>query len=223
MKLLDLFCGAGGCAMGYSRAGFEIVGVDSAPQPRYPFEFIQADWREPLSYLPGLWDANNEGFVIHASPPCQFYSNGAKKWKTTDNHPDLIAEVREALIETEAPWVIENIESARNWLRNPILLCGQMFSLGVFRHRLFESPLLTLSPTHAQHNGKVGDGKYHTVTGHAGGSSKRDGWKGGSTADWRVAMGIDWMTGDELAEAIPPAYTKWIGHQIMQAEAKSQL
>lgn len=207
MRLLDLYCKAGGCSRGYSQAGFtEIVGIDIQPQPRYPFKFILADALAPPVDLRSF-------DLIHASPPCQRYSNGAKKWRTNGNHPDLIAPTREML--KGLPYVIENIESAAEYLRNPIMLCGQMFGLGVFRHRLFESPLLTLGPAHAAHNGKVGDGRYHTVTGHAGGSSKRDGWKGGSTADWRVAMGIEWMTGSELAEAIPPAYTEWIGRQII--------
>jgi DNA (cytosine-5)-methyltransferase 1 len=195
--------------MGYYRAGFtKIVGVDIVPQPRYPFTFVQADaLRLPFDLR--HFDA------IHASPPCQRYSNGAKKWGTSENHPDMIAPTRDLLIASGKPWVIENIESAREQLRFPIMLCGEHFDLGVFRHRLFESPHLTLGPPHKPHTGRIGDGRFHTVTGHAGGSSKRDGWKGGSTSDWRVAMGIDWMTGDELAEAIPPAYTEWIGRQIL--------
>jgi DNA (cytosine-5)-methyltransferase 1 len=210
MKLLDLYCKAGGAAMGYFRAGFtEIVGVDLEPQPNYPFTFVQADALR-LPFGLETFDA------IHASPPCQRYSNGAKKWGTSDSHPDLIPPTRELLIASGKPWVMENIESAREHMRFPIMLCGEMFGLGVFRHRLFESPLLTLGPSHAKHSGKVGDGRFHTVTGHAGGSSKRDGWKGGSTEDWRRAMGINWMTGSELAEAIPPAYTEWIGKRILE-------
>lgn len=208
MRLLDLFCGAGGAAMGYHRAGFEVVGVDIKPQKNYPFEFHCED---AFTFL------EKHGYefdVIHASPPCQRYSNGAKKWKTSNLHPDLIGPTRDALIATQRPYVIENIESARSYLRLPIMLCGQYFGLGVFRHRLFESPFLLVAPSHSLHQGKVGDGKYHTVTGHAGGSSKRDGWKGGSTQDWRIAMGIDWMTGTELAESIPPAYTQWIGEHL---------
>lgn len=160
-----------------------------------------------------------DGFdVIHASPPCQRYSNGAKKWGTSESHPDLIAPTRKMLEASGKPYVIENIEAAFAQLIDPIMLCGTMFDLGVFRHRLFESPWLheECQLFHFRHVGRIGDGKYHTVTGHAGGSSKRDGWKGGSTADWRVAMGIDWMSGNEMAEAIPPAYTEWIGNQILK-------
>lgn len=204
-RLLDLFCGAGGASMGYSRAGFEVVGVDLHPQPHYPFEFIQANALEfPI-----------EGFdAIHASPPCQFYSAGAKKWRTSHLHPDLIPITRLRLVESGLPYIIENIQPADPWLINAKLLCGQMFDLGVFRHRLFETSWHLTVPLHAPHTGRIGDGKYFTVTGHAGGSSRRDGWKGGSTADWRIAMGIDWMVGKELVEAIPPAYTEYIGAQL---------
>lgn len=207
-RLLDLYCKAGGCSVGYHRAGFEVVGVDIEPQKNYPFKFIQAD---------ALTVSLDEFDVIHASPPCQRYSNGAKKWGTQDSHPDLIAPTRARCEASGKPYIIENIESAHAQLIDPIMLCGTMFDLGVFRHRLFESPWLheEIQMFHFRHAGRVGDGKYHTVTGHAGGSSKRDGWKGGSTADWRIAMGIDWMTGNELAEAIPPAFTEWVGRQLL--------
>jgi DNA (cytosine-5)-methyltransferase 1 len=207
---LDLFCGAGGVAMGLHWAGFDVVGVDIKPQPRYPFTFKLGDALAPPVDL-------SDFDLIWASPPCQRYSTGAKKWGTSYSHPDLIAQTRELLICSGKPYVIENIEQARAWLRFPIMLCGQYFGLGVFRHRLFETSFQIAEPAHDKHNGRVGDGKYHTVTGHAGGSSKRDGWKGGSTADWRIAMGIDWMTGNEMAEAIPPAFAEFIGRAAMMA------
>lgn len=207
-RLLDLFSCAGGASMGYHLAGFEVVGVDISKQPHYPFEFHQAD---ALSFPLDDYDA----YV--ASPPCQRYSAGAKKWGTSMNHPDLIALIRERLLATGKPYVIENIQPAESLLIDPILLCGTMFDLGVFRHRLFESNIQLMAPHHEEpHKGRVGDGKYHTVTGHAGGSSTRDGWKGGSTADCKIAMQIDWMSGNELAEAIPPAYTFHIGKQLME-------
>ena len=207
MKLLDLFCKAGGASMGLHRAGFEVVGVDIAPQPRYPFRFIQADAMAiSLDGFDGFW----------ASPPCQRYSPGAGKWGTQDNHPHLIPGIRERLAATGKPYIIENIPAASQHLMHPFMLCGTQFDLGVFRHRLFETSFLVEQLEHKRHAGAIGDGKYHTITGHAGGSSKRDGWKGGNTADWRVAMGIDWMTGNELAEAIPPAYSEWIGRQMMR-------
>ena len=210
MKWLDLFSKAGGAAMGLHRAGFDVTGVDIEPQPRYPFTFLQADaLTVDLDGYDGYW----------ASPPCQRYAPGSRRWGTSENHPHLIPAVRERLIATGKPYVIENVAAARAHLRNPIMLCGTMFDLGVFRHRLFECSFLILAPGHAQHTGKVGDGKYHTVTGHAGGSSKRDGWKGGSTADWKIAMGIDWMTGDEMAEAIPPTYSEYIATQCLRSIA----
>lgn len=208
MKALDLFCGAGGASMGLHRTGFDVTGIDINPQPRYPFTFIYAD---------ALTVALDGYDFIWASPPCQRYTSGAARHGTSDNHPHLIPEVRERLISIRVPYVIENVAGARGHLRDPIMLCGTMFDLGVFRHRLFETSFLLLQPGHASHTGKVGDGKYHTVTGHAGGSSKRDGWKGGSTADWRIAMGIDWMSGDELAESIPPAYSQFIAEQFLRS------
>src|ERR1035441_4863603 len=204
MRILDLFCGAGGAGMGLARAGFDVTGVDINPQPRYPFRFVQADATTvSLAGYDGLW----------MSPPCQRYTAGAARWGTSNTHPHLIPVMRTRAESCGLPYVIENVASARSHLRNPIMLCGTMFSLGVFRHRLFESSFILLQPGHAKHNGKIGDGRFKTVTGHAGGSSKRDGWKGGSVADWRKAMGIDWMTGDELAESIPPAYSQFIGEQ----------
>lgn len=207
-KALDLFCGAGGATRGLQQSGFHVTGVDLHPQPRYVGDaFLQADATTfPLDGFDFIW----------ASPPCQRYSAGAAKWGTQEDHPDLIAPIRNRLLTAGTPYVIENIMPAAPLLRDPVMLCGTMFDLGVFRHRAFESSGLLLVPAHQRHTGHVGDGKYHTVTGHAGGSSKRDGWKGGSVADWRVAMGIDWMIGDELAEAIPPAYSKYIGEKMWQ-------
>ena len=124
--------------------------------------------------------------------------------------------------EIGCPYIIENIVPAAPHLRNPMLLCGTMFGLGVFRHRLFEASFAMLTPGHPAHAGKIGDGKYCTVTGHAGGSSKRDGWKNGGVAEWRVAMGIDWMVGDESAEAIPPDYAEFVGRFAIAALAAQE-
>lgn len=207
--LLDLFCGAGGASVGYSHAGFDVVGVDIEPQPRYPFRFFQADALHfPL-----------EGFdAIHASPPCQRFTAGAARAGTCDLHPELIASTRRRLEATGVPFVIENVAGARSALCSPTMLCGTMFDLGVFRHRLFEAGGFDLpAPEHHRHKGRVGDGRYFTVTGHSGGSSRRDGWVGGTREDWRRAMGIDWMTVAELAEALPPAYTEYVGHHLLAA------
>jgi DNA (cytosine-5)-methyltransferase 1 len=209
LRVLDLYCGAGGAAMGLHQAfpDAEIVGVDIEDQPRYPFEFCRAD---VMTY-----DLTHAEFdFVWASPPCQRYSPGAGKWGTQDNHPHLIPTTREKLRNYGRPFVIENIAAARRHLIWPALLCGTQFGLGVFRHRLFETSFEMPHCPHLPHAGKIGDGKYHTVTGHAGGSSKRDGWKNGGTAEWRVAMGIDWMVGNELAQAIPPAYSRHIGEQF---------
>ncbi len=217
MRLLDLFCGAGGAAVGYHRAGFdEIVGVDINPQPRYPFEFIQADWEEPLSYLPGLWERNGEPYAIHASPPCQRYSPMTKKWGRSDQHPDLIDPVRQAIADCEpVAYVIENVPGAP--LENALMLCGSMFGLRsqgyqLRRHRIFESDVEMFAPASCCHIGQP-----LPVYGHAGGRSKRDGLKFPGTDAWREGMGIDWMTGKELAEAIPPAFTEYIGRNLIAA------
>lgn len=229
MKLLDLFCCAGGAGMGYHRAGFEVVGVDIDPQPRYPFEFHQAD---ALEYLA---EHGHEFDVIHASPPCQHYSTMTKgRWQDRlESHPDLIAPVRALLQKIGKPYVIENVEGARAELVNPILLCGTMFGLQtkhgsqLRRHRYFEMSIpMFLVPT-CQHNkgsviGVYGGGQNPArrrpatigVWGHAGGSSNRDNLISFGTDDRREAMGIDWMVGDELSEAIPPAYTEYIGSQL---------
>ena len=132
MKLLDLFCGAGGAAMGYHRAGFDdITGVDIKPMPRYPFKFIQGDALEYLAAHGAEYD------VIHASPPCQAYSIMQHANHMRKDHPDLVDSVRDALKQTGKPWIIENVPGAP--LIDPILLCGLSFGLRVIRHRLFES------------------------------------------------------------------------------------
>lgn len=219
-KLLDLFCGAGGAAMGYHRAGFDVVGVDINPQPNYPFEFIQDDWAAPLEILPGLWERNGEPFVIHASPPCQRYSTMTKKWGREGDHPDLVEEVQMALrmlAEGGMPYVIENVPAAP--LDAPVMLCGSMFGLGtrdqkyqLRRHRIFESNVFLFPPAACAHQGQA-----LPVYGHPGGSSKRDGLKFPGIAAWREGMEIDWMTQKELAESIPPAYTEYIGKQLLAA------
>lgn len=214
--LLDLFCGAGGAAMGYHRAGFDVVGVDIKPQPHFPFEFIQSDWEEPLHVLPGLWEREGRPYAIHASPPCQRYSLMTKRWARSNNHPNLINPVREHLETIGAPFIIENVMGAP--LVNTTMLCGSMFGLGaegyqLRRHRLFEPHGFNLrSPHKCNHEGQA-----LPVYGHPGGSSKRDGLKFPSAAVWRVGMEIYWMTVPELAASVPPAYTEWVGTSLMQS------
>lgn len=205
MRLLDLCCGAGGASVGYARAGFDVVGVDLAAQPRYPFEFHRAD---ALAFPLDGFD------VIHASPPCQRW---AARGRVRSTHPDLVTPLRARLVGRR--YVIENIPAAP--LVSPLLLCGRMFGLGVFRHRCFESSELLLGPAHHPHaEHQIGKDGLYTVTGHSGGHGvKKSGSRkvdGGSVAQWRVAMGIDWMIGAELVEAIPPAYTTYIGVQLLR-------
>lgn len=209
-RCLDLFCGAG---MGYHRAGFEVVGVDIKPQPHYPFEFHQADALEYLAEHGAEFDC------IHASPPCQAHSVASIVHKNRGKkYISLVSATRESLLAVCRPFVIENVPGAP--MINPVVLCGTMFGLGVFRHRLFESNNFIFAPDHLPHNGKIGDGKYYSVAGGAGrwkswGKVLRNVTKG-TVAEWREAMGIDWMTGKELTQAIPPAYTEFIGKQIIQ-------
>jgi DNA (cytosine-5)-methyltransferase 1 len=209
--LLDLFCGAGGAAMGYHRAGFEVIGVDLDPQPNYPFEFHQADamtW--PL-----------DGFdVIHASPPCQAYAGLAAK---DGRHPKLIEPVRARLRASGRPWVIENIVGAP--VRACVILCGSMFGLNVRRHRLFESSHLLFGPPLCDHPppgeirayyGKKGWLVWTPAAANVQKAGRRPLLRG-SVDQAKADMGIDWMTWDELREAIPPAYTEWIGAQLIGA------
>ena len=246
MRLLDLFCGAGGAAMGYHRAGFtEIVGVDIKPQPRYPFEFVQTD---AMAYPLDGFDA------IHASPPCQAFTS-LRHMYNAKPHPDLIEPTRARLEASGKLYVIENVPGAplRAWL----MLCGTMFGLGtgeaeLRRHRYFEmnwTPGLTVPCAHYWRSkvigvygghgrdrrrsatvGVYGDGngrdyrkhpKTVGVYGKAGGRSVRDGTQSFSTEERREAMGIGWMTGAELSEAIPPAYTKFIGDRLLEFRKQS--
>ena len=199
--------------MGYYRAGFDVVGVDINPQKNYPFEFHQGD------ALEWIREHGHEFDVIHASPPCQAYSTMTRGlWKNRiDKHPDLIEETRTLLQQTGKPYVIENVTGARDRLISPIMLCGTMFGLQtgggnqLMRHRYFECPSITMLTPTCQHNTRRVVGVY----GHSGGSSMRDGIIMFSVDDWREVMGIDWMTGAELSQAIPPAYTEYIGKRIM--------
>jgi DNA (cytosine-5)-methyltransferase 1 len=225
-KLLDLFCGAGGAAMGYHRAGFEVVGVDIKPQPRYPFRFVQEDALAVLEAFTDGYDMlaipDDDPLIlsfnaIHASPPCQAYSDLAKRNKNADKWPKLVEPVRELLQFAGAPYIIENVEGAP--LLDPITLCGVSFpELRVIRHRLFEASFDIDAPAHKAHPlvftydkrkahyGKLDqDTSFVSVTGG-----------GNCTADnKRAAMGVPWMTGAEANEAVPPAYTQYLGAQLL--------
>ncbi len=215
-RLLDLFCGAGGAATGYSRAGFDVVGVDIKPQPRYPFEFVQDDALALLSTYP-WWDEPPFD-AIHASPPCQAFSPLQRLHKERE-YPRLIEPTRELLEATGLPYVIENVPGAP--LFHPFKLCGSSFGLDVRRHRLFETnwPMGLIPPCahylhtpRFQNTGKRRRAVLSSVVGVYGGSH----FKGDNLGYRSRAMGIDWMQMDELSEAIPPAYTELIGHQLLQ-------
>jgi DNA (cytosine-5)-methyltransferase 1 len=205
MRLLDLFCGAGGAAMGYAQAGFDVVGVDVKSQPRYPFTFRQWDVRELPNFLLASFD------VIHASPPCQAYSPlGALSPDKT--YPDLVAYTRALLDGSGVPYVIENVMTAPLVKERSIVLCGGMFGLRTYRHRRFESWLPLVAPEHPTHvkltatkrrKERWAEGWHVSITGDVG------------TYVGPEAMGIDWMSGNELCEAIPPAYTRFIGEQLI--------
>jgi len=219
-RLLDLFCGAGGAGMGYYRAGFEVVGVDIKPQPHYPFEFHQAD---ALTYPLDGFDA------YHASPPCQFGSVACARWRNMGyEYENLIPQTRQRLLAMNKPYVIENVTGSKRFLHHPILLCGLSFGLKVVRHRWFECVPFIMSPGHSyrQCHGAVtrkiaiNDPTGHGMPGHTyralmvaghGGNSQLFRWQ-----DWKKAMGIEWMSKQELTQAIPPAYTEYIGKYLMK-------
>lgn len=205
--LLDLFSGAGGAAMGYCQAGFDVVGVDINPQPHYPFRFIRAD--VTTLGLPELIKFVG-AVAAHASPPCQAYSHANQIRR--NEHPDLIEPVRDVLVQSGLPWVIENVEGSP--LRDPVMLCGAMFpQLRVYRHRLFESSVTIDQPEHPEHvvpQAKMGrPPKPHEFMHVVGNFS--------NVQQARDSMGIQWMIRDEMSEAIPPAYTKFIGAQLARA------
>jgi DNA (cytosine-5)-methyltransferase 1 len=224
-RLLDLFCGAGGAAVGYHRAGFEVVGVDIEPQPNYPFEFWKGDALKVLDIMRtggGLQSAiyDRKWDAIHASPPCQKFTP-AQVIRGRD-HGDLLTPTRELLDQLDLPYAIENVGGAPLARQSDLFgvhgleLCGSMFGLPLRRHRLFEITFPVMQPAcrHAQQTEVVG------VYGHTGtkATGNTSGNHGYLAEDWRRAMGgIDWMNRDELAQAIPPAYTEYIGRYLIEA------
>lgn len=216
--LLDLFCGAGGASMGYYQAGFDVWGIDIVAQPNYPFDMWTGNALSILAHLmdgkmisPFLpWD---RVAAIHASPPCQQFSQMTHcRPGLREQYPDLIAATRQVLSRSGKPWVIENVPNAP--LRDPITLCGQMFGLSLYRHRLFETSFDIEQPPHPQHllpSSRAGHwtpGTIMSVSGHIAPISHA-----------RKVMEVDWCTREELAEAIPPRYTRFIGQHILTEEA----
>ena len=209
-RVLDLFCGAGGAAAGYSRAGFDVVGVDINPQPRFPFTFIQADALTlPVEFIRTF-------HFVHASPPCQAHT-AMKTMPSAKAHPDLIPATRAMLKASGKPYVIENVEGAP--LLSTVTLCGCMFNLGaqgcrLQRRRQFECSFPVEQPK-CSHSGREPDigiygGHARRRAESAGGRTTRDVWIGGHKAAASEAMGIDWMTMAEISEAIPPAYSHFV-------------
>jgi len=209
-RALDLFCCAGGASAGLVAAGFDVTGVDIAPQPRYPFRFHQADALTfPLESFDFIW----------ASPPCQGYT-AMRHAPGAKGAPLLIDAIRERLQARGTPWCIENVEEARWAMRDPILLCGSMFSLEaqgcrLQRHRLFECsfPMEEQPPCFHDSRPVIGvyGGHARRRSARAGGRTTRDVWEGGHKQAASEALGIDWMVLKELSEAIPPAYAEYIG------------
>lgn len=224
MRLLDLFCGAGGAGYGYMLAGFTVFGVDLKAQPRYPSHFLQAD----VLGLDLEWVRSFD--AIHASPPCQAHTS-LKKMHNGKPHLDLIPQTRELLEASGLPWIMENVPGAP--LRAPVTLCGSMFDLGVEdaelrRHRMFEANFPLVAPGPCRHGSRASvlgvygghvRNRTRTLSIYSDGArdSRRKFDKGlpdFSTDQGRAAMGTEWMTTAEMSQAIPPAYTRWLGMQL---------
>lgn len=209
-RLLDLFCGQGGAGWGYHLAGFDVTGVDIRPMPLHPPEltFVHGDALEYLEAHGHEYDA------IHASPPCRAYTKARGGVNFPYRHPDLVAPVRTMLIDVKKPYVIENVVGAP-LLGDVVMLCGAMFGLRVYRHRLFETgggfDLQGRAPVHPVHAAPVArmgrparEGEFLSVVGNFSG-----------VAAAREAMEMPWANGDGLRQAIPPAYTEWVGVRLM--------
>jgi len=196
-RIADLFCGAGGAAMGLHRAGFEVVGFDIEPMPRYPFEFHQQD----------ALAVNLSGFdAVWASPPCQAYSPMSRN---RQQHPDLYVPTRDLLTIAGLPYIFEYVIGAP--YESGIVLCGSMFNLVVRRHRNMETNWAISPPSRCRHEEQ---GRPITVTGHGGGKPSKHSWKG-VKREWPQYMGMPWVTPAECTQAIPPVYSEYIGKQLM--------
>lgn len=219
MKILDLFCKAGGMAAGLAAAGFDVVGVDVKPQPRYPFEFIQADAMEVLADRSFM----DQFDAAHSSPPCQVASAITPAW-ARGNHLDLIPDTRLGLMAWGRPYVIENVEGS-SLLPSAVWLCGSSFGLRVRRHRGFEVnfPLVAPPCDHAWQDNdplyaqsQFHRGKEKRWTGVVGVYGRGCGLGPGERDVWADVMEIDWMTMAEMAEAIPPIYGSYVGRRLMR-------
>lgn len=223
-RLLDLFSGAGGAAVGYYRAGFDVVGVDLHPQPHYPFRFVQADAMIALmSPRAGLFSYMGPFDAIHASPPCQAYSTMGNRSRAEGNRklppaPDLLEPTWELLRATGLPYVMENVAGAKALMPNAFILSGGMFGLGVHRPRYFVSNLLILQPARAKppKNGIGVYGRDHDGRRLFNRKSNGTYRAPKSLEEAQEAMGMDWADWHGTKEAIPPAYSFFIGQQLVQ-------
>lgn len=224
-RLLDLFCCQGGAAMGYQRAGFDVVGVDIQPQPRYPFEFQQLDAIEVLEWITNPACAQGSYFIgdfdaIHASPPCQFKTQMSARWRgnggPADQHPDLLTPTLAIMRGMSIPWVVENVTGAKHLMQATLLLHGGMFGLGVHRPRFFESNVLILAPQARPAANPLGVyGKHHDgrrLWDRADGTILR---APKTLTEAQEAMGMPWANWHGCKEAIPPAYTEYIGRELL--------
>jgi DNA (cytosine-5)-methyltransferase 1 len=216
IKLLDLYCGVGGASAGYNKAGFDVTGIDLKHGKRYPYKYIKGD---VLLYLQNL-DFLRSFDIIHASPPCQTHSitqhlrNAQGKFTSK---LDLIPQTRAALIASGMPYVIENVPGSP--LINPIQLCGSSFGLQVRRHRLFESNM-KLTGSVCNHKAQ---GRPVGVYGSLNDQIPQGGRTATTINEGRDAMGMPWAIWTELVEAIPPAYSEYIGKQIINMPSDLRL
>lgn len=228
-RLLDLFCGAGGAAMGYHRAGFDVIGVDLNPQPNYPFEFVQRDAMQVLDFLADHaepWPGAPGFDVIHASPPCHDHSALASATGNDHGTAWMLAATLDRLGQLNVPWTVENVANAKLAGSFRLVLCGSQFDLvahcvdGVTRqlrrHRQFVSNVMLMQPE-CRHRGQpvgvYGDGGGRRGVIRANGTKRS---VMATAAERREAMGIDWMTRAEIAQAIPPVFTQFIGEQLLE-------
>jgi DNA (cytosine-5)-methyltransferase 1 len=228
--LLDLFCGQGGAGMGYHRAGFRVIGVDVEPQPRYPFEFVQAEAMQVLEYLAERaepWEGAPYPAAIHASPPCQFATTMSARWRlrggtVADSHVNLLTPSLAIIRKLGIPYVVENVAGARRYMNPTLMLHGGMFGLRVHRPRLFESSELILAPKAPVARKPVGVYGDRPQIHY---STRQNGNMSGKRSEFRIArtieearevMGMPWADWHGCKEAIPPAYTEHVGRALME-------
>jgi len=221
-RLLDLFCCGGGAAMGYHLAGFEVIGVDIAPQPGYPFEFMQGDALDYVTRYGEYFD------MIHASPPCQGYSphvsSRSSKFVPTlgKDEPRLICDVKERILSIRRPYVIENVMGAWSQMNANLTLCGTMFGLPISRHRLFECSFAIMQPVHGKCSGVAKRFAAERGWEYRDMSVTGKGRRKGTAQRWSELLGITWkLSQHQLAEAIPPSYTRYIGEQFLANNLKA--